>query len=54
MQKTQKARVETCEGCFVADAPVERGFRPTSAAQFGPSPRVRSELKLKRPPFLGH
>jgi hypothetical protein len=46
--------MEQCEGSFVADAPTECGFRPTSAAQVGPSAGVRCYLPSNRPLFLGN
>jgi hypothetical protein len=51
-QETRKPPRETCEGSFVSDAPADYGVWPTSDAQVGTSPPVRSELTLSRPPFL--
>ena len=50
-----KNLIEPCDESFVADAPVKCGVWPTSAAQFGPSPKgVLWFQKLNRPQFLGY
>jgi len=43
-QETVKTSMEQCDRRFVADAPVECGVRPTSAAQIGPSSGLRCDL----------
>jgi hypothetical protein len=52
-QETVKTPIEQCEGSVVAEAPVEYGVWPTSAEQDGPSSRMRCDLPLNRPIFLG-
>ena len=53
-QETGKPSMEPCEGSFVADATTECGVQPISPSKFGPSARMRFDLQLNRPPFLGH
>jgi hypothetical protein len=51
-QEKVKTGMEKTERIFVADAPVERGVRPTSSKPVRPSAGVRCDLPLNNPTFL--
>ena len=54
MQETGKTGTGPCEGSFVDETPADCVVWPTKVAQVASSAAVRSELKLKTQPILGH